>query len=171
MVPVDDGINEHKQRQLRELALINGTLREEDYCSICGEKGHRQCVGRRICFLVLNRLLGVWSHGVLAQLPVSVGTSARIEVRTSLAPTWCVRFVVRPATSQRIVRSQKKAMQLKWTKNTLALCLSLTARHPPLQQLQNLMVVPVHQDQVRQDPQASATRLLDAQGWASPSSQ
>jgi hypothetical protein len=25
--PVDDGLNQHKQRQLRELALINGTLR------------------------------------------------------------------------------------------------------------------------------------------------
>ncbi len=42
LVPVDDGINEHKQKQLRELARINGTLREEDFCNICGEKGHRQ---------------------------------------------------------------------------------------------------------------------------------
>lgn len=40
--PVDDEINEHKQKQLRELALINGTLREEEYCPVCGEKGHRQ---------------------------------------------------------------------------------------------------------------------------------
>ncbi|CAN0450003.1 unnamed protein product, partial [Discosporangium mesarthrocarpum] len=40
--PLDDEQNEHKQKQLRELALINGTLREEDYCHICGEKGHRQ---------------------------------------------------------------------------------------------------------------------------------
>ncbi|CAN0547889.1 unnamed protein product, partial [Ectocarpus sp. 12 AP-2014] len=40
--PLDDEQNEHKQKQLRELALINGTLREEDYCNICGEKGHRQ---------------------------------------------------------------------------------------------------------------------------------
>jgi splicing factor 1 len=40
--PVDDDENEHKQKQLRELALINGTLRDDEYCHICGEKGHRQ---------------------------------------------------------------------------------------------------------------------------------
>eukprot|EP01039_Chlorochromonas_danica_P000512 gene512-551_t len=40
--PVDDSLNEHKQRQLRELALINGTLREDEFCPVCGEKGHRQ---------------------------------------------------------------------------------------------------------------------------------
>ena len=42
LTPVDDDKNEHKQKQLKELALINGTLREEDFCSVCGEKGHRQ---------------------------------------------------------------------------------------------------------------------------------
>ena len=41
LTPVDDDKNEHKQKQLKELALINGTLREEDYCQVCGEKGHR----------------------------------------------------------------------------------------------------------------------------------
>lgn len=40
--PEDDALNEHKQKQLRELALINGTLREDEYCPVCGEKGHRQ---------------------------------------------------------------------------------------------------------------------------------
>jgi len=62
--PKDDEINEHKQRQLRELvswpfpfffalihpftcrlftqALINGTLKEDEYCPVCGDKGHRQ---------------------------------------------------------------------------------------------------------------------------------
>ena len=38
----DEALNEHKQKQLRELALINGTLREDEYCPVCGEKGHRQ---------------------------------------------------------------------------------------------------------------------------------
>ena len=42
LVPQDDSVNEHKQKQLRELALINGTLREDEYCPVCGEKGHRQ---------------------------------------------------------------------------------------------------------------------------------
>lgn len=40
--PIDDSLNEHKQKQLRELALINGTLREDEYCPVCGEKGHKQ---------------------------------------------------------------------------------------------------------------------------------
>mmetsp|Transcript_26088 Transcript_26088/g.66236 ORF Transcript_26088/g.66236 Transcript_26088/m.66236 type:complete len:415 (+) Transcript_26088:237-1481(+) len=38
----DDNDNEHKQKQLRELAAINGTLRDTDYvCHNCGEPGHR----------------------------------------------------------------------------------------------------------------------------------
>eukprot|EP01038_Epipyxis_sp_PR26KG_P010169 gene10169-13679_t len=40
--PPDDEINEHKQKQLRELALINGTLREDEFCPVCGERGHKQ---------------------------------------------------------------------------------------------------------------------------------
>ena len=42
LTPIDDDKNEHKQKQLRELALINGTLKEDEYCPVCGEKGHRQ---------------------------------------------------------------------------------------------------------------------------------
>jgi len=42
LVPVDDTKNSHKMRQLRELAIYNGTFREDNYCSICGEKGHKQ---------------------------------------------------------------------------------------------------------------------------------
>lgn len=43
LVPIeDDEANEWKQKQLRELALINGTLRDDEYCQFCGEKGHRQ---------------------------------------------------------------------------------------------------------------------------------
>lgn len=37
--PMDEEMNEHKQRQLRELALINGTLKDEEYCYLCGETG------------------------------------------------------------------------------------------------------------------------------------
>jgi splicing factor 1 len=40
--PLDDTLNEHKQKQLKQLALINGTLRENEYCPVCGEKGHQQ---------------------------------------------------------------------------------------------------------------------------------
>ena len=39
--PVDDSNNEHKLKQLKELSIINGTFREEDYCKICGDRGHQ----------------------------------------------------------------------------------------------------------------------------------
>eukprot|EP01034_Spumella_vulgaris_P024654 gene24654-31022_t len=43
LLPMNEGaLNVHKEKQLRELALINGTLREDEYCPVCGEKGHRQ---------------------------------------------------------------------------------------------------------------------------------
>jgi len=41
LVPVDEEMNEHKKAQLRELALINGTLKE-NFCHLCGETGHMQ---------------------------------------------------------------------------------------------------------------------------------
>ncbi|KAL4516099.1 hypothetical protein Ndes2526B_g00806 [Nannochloris sp. 'desiccata'] len=40
--PMDEEMNQHKQKQLRELALINGTLKEENYCFLCGDASHRQ---------------------------------------------------------------------------------------------------------------------------------
>jgi hypothetical protein len=41
LVVIDDEKNVHKQAQLRELALLNGTLKEDEFCPICAEKGHR----------------------------------------------------------------------------------------------------------------------------------
>ena len=41
LVVIDDEKNVHKQQQLRELALLNGTLKEDEFCSVCAEKGHR----------------------------------------------------------------------------------------------------------------------------------
>ncbi|KAE8663341.1 DNA binding protein, putative isoform 1 [Hibiscus syriacus] len=40
--PVDEVLNEHKRQQLKELAALNGTIRDEEYCRLCGEPGHRQ---------------------------------------------------------------------------------------------------------------------------------
>ncbi|CAM9175862.1 unnamed protein product, partial [Ectocarpus fasciculatus] len=56
LVPVDDEKNEHKQKQLRELALINGTLREDEFCQVCGERGHKQfeCPHRSKTFKAAN---------------------------------------------------------------------------------------------------------------------
>ena len=44
MKPVNDDFNEHKRAQLRELALINGTLRDIDgaACRACGKPGHNE---------------------------------------------------------------------------------------------------------------------------------
>ena len=46
--PMDEEMNEHKQKQLRELALINGTLKDEEYCYLCGETGEPR--GRGVPF-------------------------------------------------------------------------------------------------------------------------
>ncbi|CAO2043234.1 unnamed protein product [Urochloa humidicola] len=42
LTPVDEVLNEHKQQQLRELAALNGTIRDDEFCRTCGEPGHRQ---------------------------------------------------------------------------------------------------------------------------------
>jgi splicing factor 1 len=41
LVVIDDEQNVHKQNQLRELALLNGTLKDNEICPICAETGHR----------------------------------------------------------------------------------------------------------------------------------
>lgn len=59
LVVIDDEKNVHKQQQLRELALLNGTLKEEEvFCQICAEKGHRsfECPKR---FAVKGGAVGV----------------------------------------------------------------------------------------------------------------
>jgi hypothetical protein len=40
--PLDDQDNTHKQQQLRELAIYNGTFRDHETCHHCQEKGHKQ---------------------------------------------------------------------------------------------------------------------------------
>ncbi|MCO5564592.1 hypothetical protein L7F22_018257 [Adiantum nelumboides] len=42
LVPVDEGLNEHKRAQLCELAALNGTFLLDEVCRLCGEHGHRQ---------------------------------------------------------------------------------------------------------------------------------
>ena len=46
-----EGQNDHKRNQLRELAMLNGTLRDDEnqLCQNCGEKGHRrwECPNQR----------------------------------------------------------------------------------------------------------------------------
>lgn len=42
LVPTDEARNEHKRLQLRELAALNGTLKDDQNCYLCGQPGHRQ---------------------------------------------------------------------------------------------------------------------------------
>ncbi|KAK9851334.1 hypothetical protein WJX84_006342 [Apatococcus fuscideae] len=42
LVPTDEARNEHKRLQLRELAALNGTLKDDQHCYLCGQSGHRQ---------------------------------------------------------------------------------------------------------------------------------
>eukprot|EP00252_Welwitschia_mirabilis_P022410 TRINITY_DN6058_c0_g2_i1.p1 TRINITY_DN6058_c0_g2~~TRINITY_DN6058_c0_g2_i1.p1 ORF type:complete len:1098 (+),score=259.15 TRINITY_DN6058_c0_g2_i1:222-3296(+) len=64
--PVDEVLNEHKRAQLRELAALNGTIRDEEFCRICGEAGHRQyaCPAKGSTFKsdVLCKICGDGGH-------------------------------------------------------------------------------------------------------------
>eukprot|EP00897_Mesotaenium_endlicherianum_P004860 jgi/Mesen1/4401/ME000225S03388 len=64
--PVEEGRNEHKRAQLRELATLNGTIRDDEFCRLCGEPGHRQfeCPARHSTFKsdVLCRICGDGGH-------------------------------------------------------------------------------------------------------------
>ncbi|KAL7547871.1 hypothetical protein ACHAWF_016221 [Thalassiosira exigua] len=69
LVVIDDELNVHKQNQLRELALLNGTLKDEEWCHVCGDKGHRdfECpkrfaMGGRSKVLVKCAICGDTSH-------------------------------------------------------------------------------------------------------------
>ncbi|KAG9139471.1 hypothetical protein Leryth_023716, partial [Lithospermum erythrorhizon] len=64
--PVDETLNEHKRQQLRELAALNGTIREDEFCRLCGEQGHRQfaCPAKTSTFKsdVLCKICGDGGH-------------------------------------------------------------------------------------------------------------
>ena len=62
-----EGQNDHKRNQLRELASLNGTLRDDEnqLCQNCGEKGHRRwdCPAQRMYSAnVICRLCGGAGH-------------------------------------------------------------------------------------------------------------
>nr|CAD1824382.1 unnamed protein product [Ananas comosus var. bracteatus] len=66
LTPVDEVLNEHKRQQLRELAALNGTIRDDEFCRLCGEPGHRQfaCPARTTTFKsdVLCKICGDGGH-------------------------------------------------------------------------------------------------------------
>lgn len=80
--PVDEVLNEHKRQQLRELAALNGTIRDEEYCRLCGEPGHRQfaCPSRTSTFKsdVLCKICGDGGHPTI-DCPVKGSTGKKMD--------------------------------------------------------------------------------------------
>ncbi|KAK4740675.1 hypothetical protein SAY87_024263 [Trapa incisa] len=80
--PVDEVLNEHKRQQLRELAALNGTIRDEEYCRLCGEPGHRQyaCPSRTSTFKsdVLCKICGDGGHPTI-DCPVKETTGKKMD--------------------------------------------------------------------------------------------
>lgn len=80
--PVDEVLNEHKRQQLRELAALNGTIRDEDFCRLCGEPGHRQfaCPSRNSTFKsdVLCKICGDGGHPTI-DCPVKGSTGKKMD--------------------------------------------------------------------------------------------
>ncbi|KAA8521360.1 hypothetical protein F0562_012021 [Nyssa sinensis] len=80
--PVDEGLNEHKRQQLRELAALNGTIRDDEFCRLCGEPGHRQyaCPARMSTFKsdVLCKICGDGGHPTI-DCPVKGTTGKKMD--------------------------------------------------------------------------------------------
>ncbi|XP_022985472.1 splicing factor-like protein 1 [Cucurbita maxima] len=80
--PVDEVLNEHKRQQLRELAALNGTIRDEEFCRLCGEAGHRQyaCPSRTSTFKsdVLCKICGDGGHPTI-DCPVKGTTGKKMD--------------------------------------------------------------------------------------------
>mmetsp|Transcript_10666 Transcript_10666/g.23578 ORF Transcript_10666/g.23578 Transcript_10666/m.23578 type:complete len:720 (+) Transcript_10666:154-2313(+) len=88
LVVIDDEKNVHKQNQLRELALLNGTLKDEEWCHVCGDKGHKdfECpkrfsMGGRSKILVKCAICGDTSHPTrdCAMKPTGAGGEGGVE--------------------------------------------------------------------------------------------
>lgn len=80
--PVDETLNEHKRQQLKELAALNGTIREDEFCRLCGEQGHRQyaCPARTSTFKsdVLCKICGDGGHPTI-DCPVKGTTGKKMD--------------------------------------------------------------------------------------------
>ncbi|CAI9102335.1 OLC1v1000588C1 [Oldenlandia corymbosa var. corymbosa] len=82
LLPVDEVLNEHKRQQLRELAALNGTIRDEEFCRLCGEPGHRQyaCPSKTSTFKsdVLCKICGDGGHPTI-DCPVKNTTGKKMD--------------------------------------------------------------------------------------------
>ncbi|KAH0461000.1 hypothetical protein IEQ34_008575 [Dendrobium chrysotoxum] len=81
--PVDEVLNEHKRQQLRELAALNGTIRDDEFCRLCGEPGHRQyaCPARTSTFKsdVLCKICGDGGHPTIDCPMKGSGTGNKMD--------------------------------------------------------------------------------------------
>jgi hypothetical protein len=72
--PSDDEHNEHKRLQLRELAALNGTLKDITACFVCGDEGHdAEHCPKKVCFAAVHLcsvlgILGIIVEGSIACL-------------------------------------------------------------------------------------------------------
>ncbi|KAG8064336.1 hypothetical protein GUJ93_ZPchr0004g40228 [Zizania palustris] len=82
LTPVDEVLNEHKRQQLRELAALNGTIRDDEFCRTCGEPGHRQyaCPNRTTTFKsdVQCKICGDGGHPTI-DCPVKGTTGKKMD--------------------------------------------------------------------------------------------
>ncbi|XP_052151994.1 splicing factor-like protein 1 [Oryza glaberrima] len=82
LTPVDEVLNEHKRQQLRELAALNGTIRDDEFCRTCGEPGHRQyaCPNRTSTFKseVQCKICGDGGHPTI-DCPVKGTTGKKMD--------------------------------------------------------------------------------------------
>ncbi|XP_074328748.1 splicing factor-like protein 1 [Apium graveolens] len=88
--PVDEVLNEHKRQQLKELAALNGTIKDEEFCRLCGEAGHRQyaCPSRLSTFKsdVLCKNCGDGGHPTIdCPMKGAVGKKMDDEYKNFLA--------------------------------------------------------------------------------------
>lgn len=94
-----EGQNDHKRNQLRELASLNGTLRDDEnqLCQNCGEKGHRKYECPQARSFTANIICRACGNGEPRSLPV-------FHYRAVLTHP-IIFFVAQPATWHGIVSS------------------------------------------------------------------
>ncbi|GMH08580.1 hypothetical protein Nepgr_010420 [Nepenthes gracilis] len=75
LIPVDEGMNDHKRAQLEELAKKNGTDRDKNICSVRHEKGHKRyaCPLSKYNFAISCDICGSCSH-LLAACPLTASS-------------------------------------------------------------------------------------------------
>ncbi|PKA61365.1 KH domain-containing protein [Apostasia shenzhenica] len=123
LTPVDEGLNEHKRQQLRELAALNGTIRDDEFCRICGEPGHRQyaCPAKTSTFKsdVQCRICGDGGHPTIDCPMKGTGTKMDDEYQNFLAELGgsAPDSLTKQASALPILGSSSSGSNLPWVSN------------------------------------------------------